>query len=79
MFLARTRSPALNFGPAGAGAAEFAAHHHALDIDQRELAVLERFRRLHRVTRGDLLGGDEALVDQQVFETEKPLLVVRTR
>jgi hypothetical protein len=66
----------LEFRVGRRGAAEFAAHHHALDVRDGELAALERFRGLHGVARGDVLGGNEALVDQHVFEAEKPLLVV---
>ena len=60
------------------GAAEFAAHHDALDVVERELAVLERFCRAHRVAGSDFAGRDVALVDQQVFEPEQPFLVIRT-
>src|SRR6185312_12063718 len=66
----------LEFRGGGSLAAELAAHHHALDINQRELAVLEQLWRLRRVPGSHFLGGDITLVDQQILETEKPFLVV---
>jgi hypothetical protein len=66
----------LEFCRRGRRASELAAHHDALDIRESELAPLERFRGLHRVAGCDIGGCDIALVDQQVFETQQPFLVV---
>src|SRR5436189_126615 len=50
----------------GRRAPELAAHHDALDIGEGELAALERLRRLHRMSGGNVLGGDETLGDQHI-------------
>src|ERR1700753_4111094 len=57
--------------------AEIAAHHHALDVVDRERAALERLRRLARVSVRNFFGADIALVDEVVFQSEQPFLVIR--
>ena len=66
MFLARTRSPGLNFGSVLVRPAELAAVKHALDIRHAERPALERLAGPQRVAGLHLVGVDEAALDQHV-------------
>src|ERR1700746_3989576 len=57
-------------------ATELAADHDALDVIDRKLAALWRFCGFQCMSLDDFVRCEKTLVDEQVFETEQPFLVV---
>jgi len=76
MFFARTHSPCLNWaGAVGSRATGMTARQHLVHVVCSENAF-DRLGGMDRPAGGDLVGGDEAALGQQLFEPGEPELVI---